>query len=332
MKTKSKPAAGTTEKRLIKALNAVEKAAVPKQMRDANGGFSTEGDGDELQVSAEEDAEPKNVKKGRRRGDEEESSVVKADEESGDEESSEESSDDEESSDEESSPPMALSRKKGKGGKSKAVKKGGKSKEESSEESSAETSEELSGEESIGESPKPVKKGKKGKSVKKSSSIKKSLMADEGNADVVNASEFIEQLLDSVSDSNAALTKSVRDQRVEQQEFNGMMAKAITLLGNVNLDQSKQLKRLRKALESVPMTGRGKTLLNKSDVAERQFEQPEGVTEELDDQTYRQAMDVLVTLATKNQVKPELVTQFEMSKSLDVLPPNVREMIQGSLH
>lgn len=340
MKTKKvkKSAAGTTEKRLLKALDAVEKAAVPKEMRDADGGFATEGDGDELQVSASEDAEPKGVKKGGRRRSDEESDddVEKADdemsEESSDEESSEESSG---SDDEESAPPMALSKKKGKGGKStkKSVKKG-KADSSSDDESSMETSEELSGEESIGESPKPVKKGKKGKSIKKSHNghtIKKALLADEKNVELFNASEFIEQLVDSVSDSHAGLTKSVRAAREEQVNFNQTLAKGFMLLGQEVVENRREMRKLRKALANTPMVARGKTLLSKGDVQEREFEQPEGA-EQMDDDTYRKSVDALVHLATNGKIKAELVTEFEMHKSLDVLPPAVREMIQGSLH
>ena len=196
-----------------------------------------------------------------------------------------------------------------------------------------ESSSELSDEESIGESPKPVKKGKHGKSVKKShnGNIKKSLMEDPANAEVVNASEFIEQLLDSVSDSNASLTKSMYKQRAEQQEFNQRLAKGFTLLGDYVVAQGKEMRRLRKAIASVPMVQRGKTVLNKGDIAERDFEQVEGATQ-LDEETYRKSVDALVSLAVKGQVQPSLVTQFEMTKSLDVLPQNIREMIQCSLH
>jgi hypothetical protein len=333
MGKKQKPAAGPTHENLIKALERVEKAAIPKEMRDADGGFATEGDGKELQVSASEGEPSKKVKKARHAesSHEEESDVQKADEESG-EESSEESSS-EESSDEESSPPLKMS-KKGKGGKS--VKKG-KADESSEEHSPAETSSpELSGgeEESIGESPKPFKKkkGKSGKSERPTHSIKKSMMENEEVKEHIDASAFLEQLADSVSDAVEGLTKSVSASHKYQFTFNDEMAKAMSLMGGLVTEQGKQIRKLRKALANTPVVQRGKTLLNKGDVQEREFEQPEGASQALDEAQYRKSMDMLVQLASKGQVRPELVTEFEMTKSLDVLPPEVQQMIEGSLH
>lgn len=305
---KKSSSSGTTEASLMKALEDLEKAAIPKELRDADGGFATEGDGDELQVSADENAEgaAKKVKKG------------------GDEDS------DEASADEDSGEDMEMSKK----GKSVKKAKGKSDDEEGEEHSPAETSSpELSAdddEESIGEAPKAAKSKKAGKSTKKS--LKKSMMEDEVNAETIEASSFVESLVDSCSDAMEGLTKSIDSSRASQQDFNTRLAKAVKQIGDICVMSARETYRLRKALARIPDTGRGKTVLSKADVQERQFQEQGDGGEALDEATFRKAIDTISTLAMSGKVAPSLVTEFELKKSLDVFSPEIRQMIMGGLH
>lgn len=292
-----------TEASLLKALHTLEKGAIPKEMKDSNGGFATEGDDDELQVSASENAEPKHVKK---------SKTKKA-------ESSEES--DEESSAEESS--------MGKGG------------DESSDEehSPAETSSpELSeddAEESMEMSRKAKKAKKSAKPAKVTKSIKKAMTDDENVGEFVDASSFLESLVDAVSDSNVEVNKSLDKlagrffkSHERQQTFNGQLAKAIVLQGNLTVEIAKGLRRLRKSLENIPDLAQGRTKLNKSDVVEREF-QDTSSADQLDVGEYRTIMDKLIDLAQKGTVPAAVVSDFELHKSLEVVPEDIRPLITG---
>ena len=286
------------EKTLLKSLDALEKAAIPAQMRDADGGFATEGDHDELQVSAEE-GEPKKVKKSKK---------AEASEESSEESSMGKGGDDEESSDEEHSPA-----------------------ETSSPELSADDDEE-----SIGEEPRAAKS--KGKSVKKSaskeSSIKKSLMSDEGNRELLDASSFLENLVDQVSDAMGTLTKSVNARMGRQDTFNKSMAGAVINLGNLTVKTAQQMRRIVKALENVPESS-VRTQMSKSQVhvQEREFvDAGEEGEQQIEIGQFRSVLDKLTDMAVKGTCPPAVVTDFELHKSMAVLPENIRQLVSAGLH
>lgn len=294
----------TTEAKLLKALDALEKGAIPKEMRDADGGFATEGDGDELQVSASE-GEPKKTKKSQAEVSQDEESVEKA------ESSSEESSDEEHSPAETSSPELS--------------------------EDSAEESMEMSR-----KAKKAAKKSTK-KSVQEperrvSKSIKKSMVEDEANREVVEASSFLESLVDAVSDSNEALGKSlnglasrVQKSEARQHGFNDMLAKAIIHQGNLSLEIAKSLKKLRKSMANIPDTSAHRTKLTKSEVVEREFDNG-AAGDALDVEGYRSTLDQLVNLAEKGHCPAAVVSDFELNKSMDVIPEDIRSKLTGGLH
>lgn len=295
MKTKVKKSS-PSEASLLKALDVLEKAAsIPAEMKDADGGFATEGDGDELQVSASE-GEPK-VKKARKAIDDESS---EGPEMSADDDESEASA---EESDEASAPPMQLKKKK-------MVSKAEETPNE--EHSAAETS-----------SPKLTKKSQ--------SSIKKSLMEDEGNRELVEASSFLESLVDQTSDSVVALAKSLEQTRTDQNSFNSKMAKAMIALGSLTQEQGQEIRKLRKALANTPYIPQHRTALSKSEIEEREFTGNRD-NDSLSDSAFHKALNQLTELAMRGTVPAAVVTDFELSKSLAALPNDVRAQIQGGLH
>lgn len=303
--------ASLPESDLLKALDDLEsvaKGAIPKEMKDADGGFATEGDGDELQVSADENAEPKKVSKSVKKAkkSEEESAEESSMDKGEDEESSMDKADDEESSDEEHSP--------------------------------AETSSPELSDDDVGENFERAKKAKKSTKKSVSKSIKKSLMEDETNSEMVNASSFLESLIDQVSDSNVEMAKSLRhvkksfDRQEERSQTQfGQLAKAMTLLGNITVGIAKSVRGVVESLENIPDMAQGRTKLSKSDVEQRHF-QDTGDSASLDPSMYNQYMDRMIELAQKGQMPSEFVSEFELTKSLEGIPESYRSLITSGLH
>jgi len=313
MKNRKNP----NEQSLLKALDRLEKGSVPKEMKDADGGFATEGDGDELQVSASEDAEPKakkSMKKAARRAAEESEDDVSKAMESSDEEhspaatSSPDISGDEESSnddaDEESSaPPAKKSLKKAacdKCGKKMTLCKCGTMK-----------------------------------------SIKKSLMEDPDAKDFVDGSAFVEQLVDTVSDTVDGFSRSLAKSMKQQDGFNGRLSKAMVAVGEMLVDMnaalsavSKENRKLRKALANTPVDERH-SVLSEDEIPDHPLEKgnksSKGRGTTLAPKDLRKSLEIIEELARQGKCPHHFVSEVEIHKSLDSLDPETIKAVQARL-
>jgi hypothetical protein len=132
---------------------------------------------------------------------------------------------------------------------------------------------------------------------------------------VVDASGFVEKLVDEVSEAEADLRKSILGFQEEQHFQNKAVRKSLTALGNLVLEISERLK----TVEDSPV-GVRKSVLSKSEISER-FE-PEF------DFNKSQVLDALVELAQRGVVQPVDVSRYEGTNSMD---PPVLKAVQDHL-
>lgn len=306
-----------SENDVLKALDALEgdvkKGKIPAEMKDADGGFATEGDGSVLQVSASENAEGA-VKKSKGAGEAfkkaKKKKVKKAPPMDTSSSSSSESSPDEEGSpddDMSSSSPDAMS---------KAVQSSSSSSSDSDSMSKATSASDMSSSESSsGEG--EVSKAKAKKS-KKAPSMKKSLreVADD-NDDLKKAmdiSPFLEGLVDQLSDALGETRKSMTKRFTEIGERDDLVKKALIAIGKEVVSQGEMIKSLVERLEEVPSASRSrKSVLNKSDIVEKSFQKGEG-SDQIDHRDPKVKVKVLNWLlnkAEKGEIAAPLVSQYE---------------------
>lgn len=283
-----------TEQDLLKALDELEKGAIPAQMKDADGGLATEGES--LGVSADENAE-KVVKKAKKASPPMEMS---------DDESSEDESEPDEESDDESEESMS------KGEDSESVEKGDDD-TSSSDRGAHETSS-------------PDKEMTK--------SFKEVAEEDDTIAKAIEVSGFMEQLVALTSDSIDSLRKSVVELEAGNSQFNTRMRKAIVAIGNATMENRDLIKSLIEKLGGVPAPRReGKTLLSKSDIHDRSFTNDDSAGEgELDhtNPKHRQAVaNWLFNKVTKGELDPTIVTMYESNTA--ALPLDLMKSCENDL-
>lgn len=153
---------------------------------------------------------------------------------------------------------------------------------------------------------------------KKSTSLADVIKSDSATGPVIDASPFIEALVEQVSKADQRLRKSVDDSFSQQAKFNAQMQKAVSALGNVVLEMNKKVGGL---MESP--TGERKSVLSKSEINERFEEAPV-------DFTKSQVLDAMFDLVKSGSrdVTPIDITKYESSNFME---PNVRQAVEGVL-
>ena len=154
---------------------------------------------------------------------------------------------------------------------------------------------------------------------KTSKSMRKSMEARQSIKKAVEVSKFLEELVDANCDSFAGLSKSVTSFHKGQSEFNGSIRKALVAYGN-------EIVRLNGNLEALLNQPRGggvhKSVLTKSDIADRNFRQSDGVDQGGDDTqsetkiSKAQVSDLLYQWFTKGEIPGEAVTEFETTNRM----------------
>lgn len=216
------------------------------------------------------------------------------------------------------------------------VEKGGD--EESDEESEEDASEDDASEEdeSSDEPPMPMKKNYK--SVKKGDKTSKSLREraddDETMQKAIEVSEFIEAMVDQTSEALADLQKSfdgelstVND-RLEKSEayqrnFNGRLAKGLIDIGKVLVATQQMVK----ALTDKPNPQMRKSVLSASEIEEPSRSGDDGSAQH----RHEQVAEWLFEKSMAGEIDSLLVTQFEVHRSVDALPPQVRKALNNDL-
>jgi len=120
----------------------------------------------------------------------------------------------------------------------------------------------------------------------------------------MDASPFIETLVDQVSDSDLQLRKSVLDMQRKQDQFNSKLSKAIVALGKSVMTLNAQLQEF-----GGQPVGMRKSVLAKSELSER-FEQ--GF-----DFSKSQVLDAMVELCKSGRLQPIEVSKYETTNAMD---------------
>ena len=155
-------------------------------------------------------------------------------------------------------------------------------------------------------------------------------MEDEAIRESIEASAYLEGLADQVSDSvENMMAKSIDgikeefvDRLQNQQGFNNRLAKAIIAQGNLTAKLAKRYRQLVEKLSDIPDVSRGRTVLTKSDVDDRPFDNQENNAPSgmLTHDQYQQTVRQLWNLVEAKKIDPNVIIAFENDKSLNVLP------------
>ncbi len=163
---------------------------------------------------------------------------------------------------------------------------------------------------------------KKGKTTKKS--LAKSFSEDEVVASQIEVSDFLEHLVDQTSESVDGLAKGIGALSAHQTKFNGMVAKALTLIGNRLNEIQASLDEQGEQPAGGPRSQMTKSLKAGSvEAPAPRFEGEDGPEFSKSD-----VLDVLVGLAKENAVHPAIVSQYEVSTTM---PPEVQRLVEAKL-
>ena len=140
----------------------------------------------------------------------------------------------------------------------------------------------------------------------------------EGNTDLKKAmdiSPFLEGLVDQISDAQGELRKSITKRFDERAGFEGLLQKAIIVMGKEMVSQGEMIKSLVERLEGMPDPSRSrKSVLNKSDIQERDFRKSDeggGEIDHKDPRVRQKVIGWLLEKAEKGLIAAPLVSQYE---------------------
>ncbi len=277
-----------TEDDVLKALDELESNVekgdkIPDEMKNPNGGLATEGEDLESEISASE-GEPT------QKGDKKTLEVFKG------------------------------AKPKPKMKKTESMSEESGSEDDS--ESESESEEDMSkAESSSAGSEESVEKSSKKKEKVKKSSFRDRVEKQPELKKAMDVSNFLESLVDLVSDADSEMVKSIVELHDEQKGFNGKLAKAMISIGRrlVKSEERNEklfsmVESLTEKLEVLPDPGRTrKSVLHKSEIMERNLA-GRGENGEIDhnDPKVRKAMlEWMMDKSMQGKLSPLIVTQYE---------------------